>query len=194
MKECQNENGILCLLNGFHNELSIDINNENFHETPKRVARAWREMISGEIDTWGQVEKVLNKSFPSDYKGMVIVSDVESFGVCPHHLLTVNYMVNLGYIPSEKVLGISKLVRIVDILSRRLVLQETLTSDITKALQMLSPQGTIVQVYGKHGCMGCRGVRQPQVTTMTSDITGTFTNQGVRDEFSQLVRINQCVQ
>lgn len=176
------------LLVGFNKELDVDIFNENFRETPERVERAWREMLSGEIDTEQQIERVLSKSFPDDYRGMVVVSDVQTFGVCPHHLLPVQYTINIGYIPNQITLGISKLVRVADILSRRLVLQEALTSDITKALQKLNPQGTIVQIYGRHGCMGCRGVRQPQVTTMTSEIRGAFEQSEVREEFSMMIK------
>ncbi len=182
------EYSIALLLQAFESEFGVDITTENFIETSKRVSRAYRELLSGEVDTNKQIDEILNKSFPTKYGGMVVAANVESFSLCPHHLLPVSYVTNIGYIPNERVLGISKLVRIVDLLSKRLVLQETLTTDITEALMRLNPQGIIIQIYGKHGCMGCRGVKQPQVTTMTSEIRGAFKTPEVREEFGLLIK------
>lgn len=182
------QQGVKLILKGLNNAYDMDIDNENFVDTPSRVAKSFLEIASGEENTWGQIREILSKSFPSEYKGMVVESGIECFSCCPHHLLPVSYIVNIGYIPKDRCLGLSKLARIVKVLAARLVLQETLTSDITKALMLLEPLGTVIQLSGKHLCMGCRGVKQPNVVTMTSDITGAFKNPETREEFNMLVR------
>ena len=182
--------GIRLVLDGLHKELGMDIDNENFRETPERVARAYLEILSGEKNTQEQIEKILEKSFPSKYKGMVIGSDIKVYSVCPHHLLPVSYVVNVGYIPKEKVIGASKLARLVDILAKRAVLQEDFTKDIADWLEEIEPQGIIVQVKGQHLCMGCRGIKQPQSSIITSEIRGNFEDSDVKNEFALLIKGN----
>ena len=183
--------GIKILLNGLQEELGMDIDNENFRETPERVAKAYLEILSGEKDTAKQIEEILKKSFPSQYRGMVIGSNIQVYSMCPHHLLPVSYVVNVGYIPGEKVIGASKLSRLVDVLAKRAVLQEDFTRDIVGWLGAIEPEGAIAQVYGKHLCMGCRGIKQPQSSLITSEIRGAFEKKEAREEFAMLVAENR---
>lgn len=181
--------GIKLILEGLNKELGMKIDNENFRETPKRVAKAFLEMLSGEKDTTEQINEILKKSFPSEYKGMIIGSNIKVYSMCPHHLLPVSYTVNVGYIPSNKVIGASKLARLVNILAKRAVLQEDFTKDIADWLMGgINAAGIIVQVYGQHMCMECRGIKQSQSSIVTSEIRGNFEQKEVREEFALLVR------
>lgn len=177
------------LLEAFKDEYGINIEvDNNFKETPQRVVRSYKELLSGHIDTEKQISNILSKSFDSKYSGMVVCSNIKTFSMCPHHLLPVSYSVNVGYIPDKKVLGLSKLVRIADILARRLVLQEDYTNDIAEALSKLEPQGIIIQMYGNHTCLQNRGVKQFPAIITTSVLKGLFEELEVRNEFMMLIQ------
>lgn len=181
--------------------LGIDLTDDNFAGTPKRVARSFAEMCHGLIAAEDVIEDCLRKAFPSNspnkrfYNGIIFSPDVVSFSVCPHHLLPVEYITSIGYIPNKeagKVIGASKLSRIVNILSQRPVLQETLTMDIVEILEnSINPQGIAIVMSGKHGCMRCRGVKQ-NTSFETSYMTGSFKdNIETREEFFHLLSIAQ---
>lgn len=179
------EFGVSLILKGFHKAFNIDLSDKNFRGTPQRVARAYMELLSGHKEE-NDITKVTEDEFPSSYDGMIVASGIKCFSLCPHHLLPVEYIVNVGYIPSKKTVGISKLSRVVEILSKRLCLQEVFTKDIVLYLgKHLKPKGVIVQVKGRHFCMVMRGIKKDS-WTMTSSITGAFRNPAVRHEFQIL--------
>lgn len=185
------EEGVRLILEALQQEFGLDLMNENFKDTPARVARAYTEIFSGLKDTQVQIDKVLSSKFPSEgYDQMVISSGNKVFSMCPHHLLPVEYDIDLAYIPSKKgfVLGISKLSRIAQILARRPVLQEQLTKEIGESLGRVEPEGTMVRVKGIHYCMRMRGVRQ-LASTITSYNSGSFKdNVATREEFLSLIQ------
>ena len=167
---------------------------ENFAGTQDRVAKALMEIYSGCNNTQEQVDHILSKAFPANgHDDMVIASNVVVFSMCPHHLLPVEYHIAVGYIPSKedansKVLGLSKLARLAEVLAKRPVLQETLTQDIVKELEKLNIAGAAVIVNGKHMCMRMRGAEKRESSVMTSAMTGVFkSDSSTRAEFMNLV-------
>jgi len=181
------EKGVHYILKGLHDEFGLDLSDENFSDTPKRVARAYYELCCG-INCWDDIDNILSTSFPAEYDGMIIAKGIECYSLCPHHLLPVHYVVNVGYIPKERAIGISKIPRIVELLAKAPKLQETFTHDIVEALKRIECKGVIVQVSGKHLCMGSRGVKQPNITTVTSSIYGVFEKPEVRAEFQLAIK------
>jgi GTP cyclohydrolase IA len=178
------------ILKGLERVFGLDITDPNFTDTPRRMARAYYEIFEG-INATDEINDILSTSFPSDYSGMVVAKDICVFSTCPHHILPVEYKVNLGYIPSEKVLGISKLSRLVELLAKQPKLQEDFTNDIVTILDNnINPKGMIVQVSGRHMCMAMRGAKQKDSWTLTSRITGNFENEATRNEFQLLLRGN----
>ena len=190
------EKGMHYILKGLRDEYNLDLTDVNFKDTPKRVARAYAEIFEGVKDTKNQIKEVLDSKFPSaGYDQLIIGKDITTFSMCPHHFLPVKYEVHVGYIPSPEegfVLGISKLGRLVEILSKRPVLQETLTQDIGKYLELVKPQGVMVYVRGQHMCMQMRGVQQTDGTIITSYISGAFKDgYAARSEFLSLCGIGK---
>jgi GTP cyclohydrolase IA len=175
------------ILKGLQRVFNLDISDPNFKDTPKRFARAYYEIFSG-INSDTEIKEILSTAFPSTYHGMVVAKDIHCWSMCPHHILPVEYNVNLGYIPSENVLGISKLSRIVELLAKQPKLQEDFTQDIVNILQKnINPDGVIVQVSGRHLCMAMRGAKQQDSVTLTSRIIGAFENESTRQEFQMLI-------
>ena len=184
------EKGIHYIFKGLKDALGLDLTDPNFKDTPKRVARAYQEMLAGTKDTKAQIQQVLSTAFPSEgYSSLIFCTNITSYSLCPHHLLPVEYHSTVGYIPSKegKVLGASKLPRVVDILSQRLVLQETLTEDIANALALVKPLGIAVVVSGAHYCMKMRGIRK-EASFETSTMRGVFMRKPeARKEFFDLL-------
>lgn len=141
-------------------------------ETPERVLRAYGEFFAG----YGQdPEAVLAKTFDevADYAGPVVVRDVEFSSHCEHHMVPFDGRAHLAYLPQGRVVGLSKLARLVEVFSRRLQIQERLTAQIAQALErVLQPRGVAVLIEAEHQCMTLRGVRKPGSTTVTSTCTG----------------------
>lgn len=189
------EQAIHSLFQGLHNELSLNLADENFYDTPKRVSRSFKEILEGLVDTDARIEQILSTAFPSkDYDSIILCSDVLTYSMCPHHLLPVEYKIDIGYLPSEKgqVLGLSKLVRIVEILSHRPVLQETLTQEIVEAMDRIKPRGIGVVIRGRHLCMKMRGVKTPEGSVTTSAMKGEFMdNPTLRSEFMTLLELSR---
>lgn len=154
--------------------------------TPERVVRAFEEMTRG----YDQDPKtILATTFPnSNYDELVIVRDIAFTSLCEHHLLPFSGLAALGYIPTDTVVGLSKLPRLVDCLARRLQIQERLTSEIADAMQMhLRPKAVGVILRAKHGCMTCRGVGKAEAVMVTSVIRGLLReNSALRAEFMNL--------
>jgi GTP cyclohydrolase IA len=186
------EDSVKQLLGTLSEEFGLDLQDPNFKETPRRVAAAYAEIFAGLRNTDEQIAKILSSAFPSRYRGMVLVKDIRVWSVCPHHLFEVAYRIDLAYLPAENgyVIGLSKLPRIVELLAKRPVLQETLTEEITDALMSIKKvEGAACLVRGKHSCMGVRGTKKPDAVTITSSIRGAFEEEdATRAEFLTLIR------
>lgn len=163
-------------------------NREGLVDTPKRVTKAYDFLTSGyrqDLDT------IVNNAIFDDANenGMVIVQDIEIYSMCEHHILPFYGKAHVAYLPKEKVIGISKIPRIVDMFSRRLQIQERLTGEIAKALQqVLQPRGVAVVIEAKHMCMMMRGVEKQNSFLSTSYMIGEFlTSQPTRMEFLSLI-------
>lgn len=154
-------------------------------ETPERVVKSWGHIYSG----YGKDPADCLKEFEDDYDEMVILKDVEFYSTCEHHLQPFYGKAHIGYIPNGKVVGISKLARVLDIYSRRLRIQERICQQVTAALDThLSPKGSACVLEAKHFCMMCRGVEKQNSVMLTSSLTGAFREAAVRSEFFSLIR------
>ncbi len=173
--------------------LGEDPDREGLVDTPKRVEKALRFLTSGydaDIDT------VLNGAlFTVDYSEMVIVKDIDFYSLCEHHLLPFFGKCHVAYIPSNKVIGLSKVPRLVDIFSRRLQIQERLTSQIAETIQeKIRPLGVAVVMEATHLCMAMRGVEKQNSFAITSAMLGAFRNNArTRLEFLELIRRRSTV-
>lgn len=162
---------------------------ENFADTAARAARGLGELILDHDTVRTEIAEMFKKTFPARYKEMVISKHNVCFGVCPHHLLPVIYRVSLAYIPTQKVLGISKLSRLAKILARSPTLQEDLTHELCRLLHDdLESDGSAVYIEGLHMCMAARGAGAFESRVVTSAVRGVFLDQlATREEFIKLV-------
>lgn len=180
------EKGFQMMMKGLRQAYGLDLTDINLKDTPKRVARAWIEIFEG-VNSDTKVKDILSTAFPSTYDGMIIVDNIIAFSMCPHHFLPVEYRVSVGYISKNKMLGLSKLPRLVKLLAKKPALQEDYTEEITQTLMNeLGADGAIVRVHGRHMCMRMRGVKNPESTTVTSSIKGSFQNADTRAEYNSL--------
>ncbi|GIP34734.1 GTP cyclohydrolase I FolE [Paenibacillus sp. J2TS4] len=164
-----------------------DPRREGLLETPDRVTRMYEEIFSG---YHANLRDILDVTFDEKHEELVIVKDIVYYSTCEHHMAPFFGKVHIGYIPSGKVAGLSKLARLVDAVSRRLQLQERITADIADIIEeVLEPHGTMVVVEGQHLCMCSRGVKKPESKTVTSGIRGVFqTDSALRAEFLSLLK------
>ncbi|HEU5056834.1 MAG TPA: GTP cyclohydrolase I [Kofleriaceae bacterium] len=162
---------------------------ENFAGTAQRSARGLAELVLDRRAVKEEIQRMLQKCFPARYSEMVISKHNVAFGVCPHHLLPVIYRISVAYIPTSKVLGISKLSRLCKLLSRAPMLQEDLTHETARILhEELDSAGSGVYVEGLHMCMASRGTVSHEARVVTSAVRGVFLDQpATRDEFINLV-------
>jgi GTP cyclohydrolase IA len=169
-------------------ELGEDPLRQGLKATPDRVSRAFRELTDG----YGvkPEEVIADAVFDQDYDEMVVVKDIPFYSLCEHHMLPFFGQVHVGYLPRGKVVGLSKIPRLVEVFSHRLQIQEQLTREIAEALNAaLAPKGVGVVVEGRHLCMEMRGVETPGGRMMTSCMLGTFRRDPrTRAEFLNLVR------
>lgn len=165
-----------------------DVNREGLRDTPDRAAKAMQFMTQGYRQT---LEEVMNGAvFESDSDEMVIVRDIELYSLCEHHMLPFIGKCHVAYLPSGKVIGLSKVARIVDMYARRLQIQESLTKQIaTAVLEVTDGRGVGVIIESKHMCMMMRGVQKQNSSMTTSAMLGRFRSDiNTRNEFLQLIR------
>jgi GTP cyclohydrolase I len=167
--------------------LGEDVHREGLLKTPERVAKAMQFMTYGyKIDP---ADVLRSAVFEEDYRQMVIVKDIDFFSLCEHHMLPFFGKAHVAYIPNGKITGLSKIARVVEILSRRLQIQERLTTQIKDCIQKtLEPLGVMVVIEAQHMCMQMRGVEKMHSVTTTSDFTGIFNTQKTREEFVNLIK------
>jgi len=166
-----------------------DLSQENIKDTPQRVAEMYAELFSG-LDADPKAE--LSVGFEEGHQEMVILRDVPFYSMCEHHLLPFYGVAHVGYIPSAggRVVGISKLARVVEIFAKRPQLQERMTKQIADAIfEALKPDGVAVVIRAEHLCMTMRGIKKPGTNVITSAVRGTFRSKTVtRSEFLSLIQ------
>ena len=164
-------------------------NREGLIETPKRVVDAYKEFFDGYKMN---PDEILSKTFEEveGYDEMVIIKNIRLESHCEHHIVPILGIAHVAYMPNKKVVGISKLARLVDVYAKRLQIQETLTAQIAETIQrVLDPLGVAVLIDASHQCMTTRGVHKPESSTVTKRMLGVFkTDENVRSEFMELIR------
>ena len=174
-------------------DLGEDPEREGLARTPQRVDKALRFLTSGYA---ANIDEVLNEAlFTVDYSEMVIVKDIDFYSLCEHHLLPFFGKCHIAYIPSTRVIGLSKIPRLVDVFSRRLQIQERLTNQIADTIrEKISPLGVAVVIEATHLCMSMRGVEKQNSFAVTSAMVGAFrANARTRMEFLELIKLRSAV-
>jgi GTP cyclohydrolase I len=173
------QDAVLKLLQAF----GEDVNREGLQDTPMRVARMYDELLAGyRVDPYDLINDAL---FDVDYEDMVIVKDIDFYSLCEHHMLPFMGKAHVAYVPTDKVIGLSKIPRVVDLFSRRLQVQERMTRQIADFIEaVLHPHGVAVVVEGWHMCAAMRGVKKANALMITSALCGSFRdNSKTRQEF-----------
>ena len=174
-------------------DLGENPNREGLRDTPKRVEKAYSFLTSG-YDA--DIDQVLNNAlFTVDYSEMVIVKDIDFYSLCEHHLLPFFGKCHVAYIPSTKVIGLSKIPRVVDVFARRLQVQERLTNQIADTIRdKIAPLGVAVVMEATHLCMSMRGVEKQNSFCVTSAMQGAFRdNSRTRMEFLELIKLRTAI-
>ena len=169
-------------------KLGEDPEREGLVKTPDRVARAWRDITGGYQEDAGSL--VRGALFEAEGKEMILVNDIDFFSVCEHHMLPFFGKAHVAYIPDGKIVGLSKMARVVEAYARRLQVQERMTSQIAGCLmENLQPLGVAVVLHAQHLCMMMRGVQKQNSYAVTSEMLGCFkSNPKTRSEFLTLIR------
>jgi GTP cyclohydrolase I len=176
------ENSIRTILE----EIGEDPSREGLLETPKRVAKMYREVFSG---VGVNPESALTTTFEEDFDGIITVKDITYYTFCEHHLIPFYGTAHIGYIPDGRIVGLSKFARLVELVSKRPQVQERMTQQIANAIMnVLKPRGVIVSVEGTHLCMCARGVKKPGAATVTTLKKGVFhENTALCEEFDRSI-------
>ena len=165
-----------------------DPSREGLRDTPARVARAWEEWFSGyEVDPEGYLRRTFEEV--AGYDDMIVLRDIRFESHCEHHLAPIIGRAHVGYLPTKRVVGISKLARVVEAYARRLQVQEKMNAQVARCIQrVLEPKGVAVVIQAEHQCMTTRGVHKPGVVMVTSTMLGDFrTNPMTRREFLSVI-------
>ena len=168
-----------------------DSTRQGLIKTPKRVAESWKFLSQGYHQN---LDEIINEAiFDESAKDMIIVKDIEFYSLCEHHLIPFYGKAHVGYIPDGKIIGLSKIPRIIDFYARRLQVQERLTNQIATCIQdLLNPKGVAVIMEGRHFCMLMRGVQKQNSIASTSSMLGAFKDKSTtRNEFLKLVEVNK---
>ena len=170
-------------------EIGEDVSREGLIKTPERAAKAMLFLTQGYQQDAANILK--SAMFKESYNEMVIVKDIELYSLCAHHMLPFFGKAHIAYIPNGKIVGLSKIPRVVDAFARRLQVQERLTNEIRDCIQdTLQPLGVAVVIEASHMCMQMRGIEKQNSVTTTSAFTGTFLEEATRQEFIKLVSSN----
>lgn len=174
------------LYHGVITNLGEDVEREGLLKTPERVAKAMQFLTHGyDVDAKGIIESAV---FNEEHNQMIVVKDIELYSLCEHHMLPFYGKAHVAYIPNGKIVGLSKIPRVVDAFARRLQVQERLTVQIRDCIQeALQPLGVAVVIEASHLCMMMRGVEKQNSVTTTSAFTGEFQHQATRTEFINLI-------
>lgn len=169
-----------------------DPDREGLKETPKRVAKMYEEVWAGIQYSNDQIAQMFTKCFDEEHatNNMVVVKDIPCFSYCEHHLaLMYNLKISVGYLPTGKVLGLSKVARIADMVCRRLQLQERIGTDIAEIVSKVTgTKNVIVYIEGEHSCMTARGIKKPGTCTRTMTKLGAFNDDSMKSEFFRLIQ------
>jgi GTP cyclohydrolase I len=166
--------------------LGEDVNREGLQKTPERVAKAMQYLTHG-YDL-NPLEILKSALFTEDHQQMIVVKDIEIYSMCEHHMLPFFGKAHVAYIPNGKIVGLSKIPRIVDAFARRMQVQERLTDEIKHCIQeALNPLGVAVVIEAQHMCMQMRGIQKQNSFTTTSSFTGAFEKDKTRKEFISLI-------
>lgn len=166
-----------------------DTTREGLEKTPLRVAKAMQFLLQGYEMNPDSILK--SAMFKEDYRHMVVVKDIELFSMCEHHMLPFIGKAHVAYIPNGYITGLSKVARVVEAFSRRLQVQERLTTQIKECIhETLHPMGVAVVIEAQHLCMQMRGVQKQHSVTTTSDFTGAFNREATREEFFKIIGTN----
>jgi len=172
-------------------QIGEDPNREGIKKTPERVAKAWQFLAKGYEQN---LDKIINNAiFSEDYDEMVTVKDIDFFSLCEHHMLPFFGKAHVAYIPDGKIIGLSKVPRIIEMFSRRLQVQERMTQQIAETLNdVLNPKGVAVVLEGEHMCMQMRGVEKQNSYATTSAMTGRFrADSRTREEFLNIISMKK---
>lgn len=160
------------------------LDDPDFAETPERIKKMYEWFFRNEDPI-----KHLDKKFPTNNDQMVIIKDIRAYSLCPHHLMPIEYIISIGYIPDKTALGLSKFSRIVRAVTSYPKLQENMTTQVAGVIEQLNPKGVMVVAKGMHGCMRFRGVKEKDSIMITSDCRGIFrVDQKTREEFLTLIK------
>lgn len=175
-----------------------DPESENLKETPQRILKMWSEVFEGCTLTNDEIAQICDKCFENDenvwFDGMVVERDIDIFSHCSHHFtLMYDCKVSIGYIPKGKVIGLSKMARVADLVSKRPQLQENIGNDIRYIMtKILGTEDVIVVIEGKHGCMTARGIKKPNSSTVTASLGGVFQEEAsARAEFYAALKVGR---
>ena len=166
--------------------LGEDTNREGLLKTPERVSKSMQFLMQGYEQNPEEI--ICSAMFTENYRQMVIVKDIDFYSMCEHHMLPFFGKAHIAYIPNNKITGLSKIARIVEVFARRMQVQERMTTQIKECIQnTLNPMGVMVIIEAQHLCMQMRGVQKQHSITTTSDFTGVFEKAKTREEFMNLI-------